>query len=157
MPSKLTMLRSWLTAKSLVRNSCLVLLTFFSLSAFAQTRITGTVTNPTTNLPVGGASVQVAGTSIGVVTADNGSFTINVPAGKTTLVVSFVGFKRKEVVIGNQTNLSITLEEDASGLSEVVVTGYSSQQRRNIVGAVSTVKGEQLAAVPSGNPEQQLQ
>ncbi len=63
------------------------------------------------------------------------------------MVVSYVGFSRREVAIGTQTNLAGTLTEDASGLSEVVVTAYSRQQRKNIVGAVSTVKGEQLAAV----------
>jgi TonB-dependent starch-binding outer membrane protein SusC len=157
MPSKLTMLRSWLTPCRVARHALLLLFTFCSLSVFAQTRVTGKVTSTTTNQPVSGASVQVEGTSVGVVTGDDGSFSVNVPAGRNTLVISFIGFKQVVVPINNRTDISVTLEEDASGLSEVVVTGYSSQQRRNIVGAVSTVKGEQLAAVPSGNPEQQLQ
>src|SRR5207237_10310508 len=53
--------------------------------------------------------------------------------------------------------INISISEDVSGLSDVVVTGYSSQQRITIVGAVSTVKGEQLAAVQTGNAEQQFQ
>ena len=140
----------------LTRVISILLALLFSTQVFAQKRITGRVT-AANNQPVAGASVQVSGTSVGTVTGEDGSFSLNVPAGRNTLVVSYVGFTRREITIGTQTSLAVTLAEDASGLSEVVVTGYSSQQRKNIVGAVSTVKGEQIAAVQSGNAEQQLQ
>src|SRR5688500_10655374 len=101
MPSKLTMLRSWLTPCRVARHALLLLFTFCSLSVFAQTRVTGKVTNTTTNQPVAGASVQVEGTSLGVVTGDDGSFSINVPADRNNLVVSFIGFKQVVVPINN--------------------------------------------------------
>lgn len=146
MPSKLTMLRSGL----------FVCLLMFTLAAFSQTRtITGKVTDAT-NLPVAGATVSVRGTNVATQTNADGAFTLSVPAN-STLVVSFVGFEQREVAVGSQTNLSISLASSSSNLNEVVVTGYSSQQRRNIVGAVSTIKGDELATVPSGNPEQQFQ
>ncbi len=135
---------------------CFLLFVFLSGSLFAQKRITGKVTG-TDGQPVTGASVQVKGTSIGALTGADGTFTLTIPAGRNTLAVSSIGFKNKEITIGTQTDISVSVEADVSGLSEVVVTGYSGQQRKNIVGAVSTVKGEQLATVQTGNVEQQFQ
>jgi TonB-linked SusC/RagA family outer membrane protein len=138
------------------RVTAVLFLVLFASFTYAQKTITGKVTS-LSNLAIPGASVQVVGTSVGTVTNDEGTFSLNVPAGKNTISISVLGFKKKEVNIDNQTQFTITLDEDVSPLTEVVVTGYSSQQRKNIVGAVSTVKGEQLTSVQSGNPEQQFQ
>lgn len=132
------------------------LLLFASFGVQAQKAISGKLVSKA-NQPLAGATITVKGTNVGTATDEQGNFQINLPAGATTLVISNIGFTTKEVVVGNQSTLNITLDEDVSGLSEVVVTGYSSQQRKNIVGAVSTVKGEQLAAVQTGNVEQQFQ
>jgi len=147
MPSKLTMLRSGLFA-------CLFMLS--SLVSMSQDRkITGKVTDAS-NLPVAGATIAVKGSNVATQTNADGIFSLTVPAN-SVLVVSFVGFEPREYPVGTQSNLSISLTSATSNLNEVVVTGYSSQQRRNIVGAVSTIKGDELATVPSGNPEQQFQ
>ncbi|MCU7376670.1 TonB-dependent receptor plug domain-containing protein, partial [Paucibacter sp. O1-1] len=69
----------------------------------------------------------------------------------------FVGYKTKEVVVGNQSVVNIQMEDDVSALEEVIVTGYTIDSRRETTGAVSTVKVEDLTATPSGNVEQQLQ
>lgn len=135
---------------------CILLALFVSSQVFSQKKVSGKILSPS-NQPVSGASIQVAGSSVGTVTQDDGSFSLNVPASAKTLIVSYVGYKRKEIAIGSQTSFTVSLEEDVSGLSEIVVTGYSSQQRKNIVGAVSTVSGEKLAAVQTGNAEQQFQ
>ncbi len=134
----------------------LLLCFLLSSNLFAQKRITGKVLD-SNNQPIAGASVQVKGTSVGEVTIADGSFAITVPAGSDVLVISVVGYKSKEIAIGSQTNIPTTLEDDVSGLTEVIVTGYSGQQRKNIVGAVTTVKGEQLATIQTGNVEQQFQ
>jgi len=126
------------------------------LIAFSQQKtISGKVTDAS-NLPVAGATIAIKGNNVATQTNADGTFSLSVPAD-AVLVVSFVGFEPKEVSVGTQSSLSITLSSSSSNLNEVVVTGYSSQQRRNIVGAVSTIKGEALATVPSGNPEQQFQ
>lgn len=132
------------------------LLIMASFSAQAQKAISGKLVSKT-NQPLPGATITVKGTTVGTATDEQGNFRITLPPGRNTLVISNVGFTTKEVVVGDDTNLNITLDEDVSGLSEVVVTGYSSQQRKNIVGSVTTVKGEQLAAVQTGNVEQQFQ
>ncbi len=132
------------------------LLIMVSFSAQAQKAISGKLVSKA-NQPLPGATITVKGTTVGTATDEQGNFRLTLPAGRNTLVISNVGFTTKEVVVGNETTLNISMDEDVSGLSEVVVKGYSSQQRKNIVGAVSTVKGEQLAAVQTGNVEQQFQ
>jgi TonB-linked SusC/RagA family outer membrane protein len=133
-----------------------LILTLILFNATAQSKITGKLTD-TSNLPIQGATVSVKGTSVAAVSDEQGNFTINLPAGNNTLVVTAIGFQPKEIQVGNKTSLSIKLDQDISGLSEIVVTGYSGQKRKNIVGAVSTVKGEELATVQTGNVEQNLQ
>jgi TonB-linked SusC/RagA family outer membrane protein len=131
-----------------------ILITF---AAFAQQkRVTGRILGVDGN-PVAGASISVTGTTTGTQTDTSGNFSISVPAGRNALTVSSVGFETQNVTISASNSITATLRPAASNLNEVVVTGYSGQQRKNIVGAVSTVKGEQLAAVPSGNAEQQFQ
>ncbi len=135
---------------------CLLSGILLSFSLSAQKKVTGKVTGADSQ-PVSGASVQVKGTSTGTLTQEDGTFSLTVPAGKNTLVISGIGFANKELAIGTSSNLMVTLSQDISGLSEVVVTGYSGQTRKSIVGAVTTVKGEQLATVQTGNVEQQFQ
>jgi TonB-linked SusC/RagA family outer membrane protein len=130
-------------------------LLLLSTTVFSQTGVTGKITTANAQ-PVEGATVRAKGTNTAVVSNQDGSFSIRVPAGVNSLVVSYVGYAEQEVPITDGP-INVILSESTSNLNEIVVTGYSSQQRRNIVGAVSTVKGEQLQAVPSGNPEQQLQ
>ncbi|RYF66775.1 MAG: SusC/RagA family TonB-linked outer membrane protein, partial [Cytophagaceae bacterium] len=72
-------------------------------------------------------------------------------------IYSGIGFKSQELTVGNRTTIDVSLAEDASVLNEVVVTGYTTDDRRNVTGAVSTVKSRALQATPSGNIEQQLQ
>jgi TonB-linked SusC/RagA family outer membrane protein len=142
---------------NLVAGCCCLLILFCCNSTFAQTKkITGKVTSSENSEPVLGATVQVKGTSTGTVTDVNGAFSLSVPEN-ATLVVSFVGFKPLEVTVGSSSSLDIKLESSASSLNELVVTGYTTQQRKEIVGAVSTVKAKELVAVPAGNAEQQLQ
>lgn len=89
----------------------------------AQTvQITGIVTSAEDGLPVPGASVQVKGTTIGVATNVQGSYTLVVPQSATTLEFGFIGFKTQEVLIAGRTTINIVLELDAIALEEIVVT-----------------------------------
>jgi TonB-linked SusC/RagA family outer membrane protein len=133
-----------------------VCLLLSSIISFAQKVVTGKVTGAD-GQPASGATVTVTGTTVGTQTDAEGNFSITVPQGKNSLTVSYIGFENQTVALTGQSTVSVPLRVSTSSLSEVIVTGYSGQQRRNIVGAVSTVKGEQLAAVPSGNAEQQFQ
>ncbi|CCH54939.1 TonB-dependent receptor plug [Fibrisoma limi BUZ 3] len=128
----------------------------WSMTVFAQDRrVTGKVTGP--DGPVPGANVVLKGTSTGTSTDATGSYSINVRGNDPVLVISAIGSKTQEVAVGNRSTVDVTLADDATALEEVVVTGYTTDTKRETTGAVSTVKARALAVTPSGNVEQQLQ
>ncbi len=103
-----------------------------------------------------GVSIVVKGTTIGTNTDVDGNFQLSVPANATTLVFSFVGMKSQEVAINGKTTFSVILEEDAIGLEEVVAIGYGNQQKKDITGAVSSVKAGDFNKGLVNNPGQLL-
>lgn len=135
--------------------SILLLLAFFS--GFSQGRVvTGSVTDEN-NAPLPGVNVFIKGTASGSVTDVNGNFTVSIASSDAVLVLSFIGYMTKEVPVGSQTNISVVLQPDVIALSEVVVTGYGSQSKRDITGAVATVSSDQLLSIPSTNLGQAMQ
>lgn len=130
---------------------------FTSGMALAQgTTRTGRVTSQADGAGLPGVNVTVKGTTRGAVTNPNGEFSI-VATDDATLVFSFIGYKAQEVRLGNQTNIRVSLSEENATLNEVVVTGYSSQSRRDITGAVATVNTKELLSIPATDVSQQLQ
>lgn len=119
-------------------------------------RITGKVSDAA-GQPVPGASILVKGTNLGANTGASGDYSLTIKSNDAVLIVSAIGYKTTEVTVGVQTRVDVTLEEQASALNEVVVTGYTTDSRRETTGAVSTVKTKDLTVTPSGNVEQQLQ
>lgn len=107
--------------------------------------------------PVPGATILLKGSNVGTSADGSGSFTINVSGANPVLVISAIGYKPQEVTVGNQSVINVKIEDDVNALSEVIVTGYSIDSRRETTGAVSTVKAKDLTVRPSGNVEQQLQ
>src|SRR2546423_13765147 len=113
---------------------CLALcFTLFSLLIFAQQRtVVGTVKNVDDNSPLVAATVAVKGTNISTQTDANGNFSINVPGGRNILTITSVGYESQDVNIGTRVTIPVTLKTTASTMNEVVVTGYSSQRRKDI-------------------------
>lgn len=107
-------------------------------------------------VPLPGASVLIKGTDRGTQTDFDGNYTLEISNGES-LVFSYVGFITKEVVFSDQSAINITLIEDASELSEVIVTGYTKQSTRNITGSVTIVQSETIAATTPSSIEQALQ
>lgn len=118
--------------------------------------VTGRVTDESGE-PVPGVNIIVKGTTVGTTSDTNGRYTLNVADGSATLVFSFIGYVTQEVAIDNRTAIDITLKADVVSLTEVVVTGYSSQSKRDITGAVATIDSKQLLSTPSTNVGQALQ
>lgn len=138
----------------MLQTICLPVLLLLSVVAFAQTRtITSRVTDPS-GKGVAGASVVVKGQQGGVVTAEDGSFTISVPANANTLTISSVGFGAQEVSVSNAAGANIVLQTTAANLNEVVVIGYGTARRRDLTGAVSTVTSKDFVKGPITSPEQ---
>ncbi len=122
----------------------LISLAFFSLSAaFAQRTLTGTVFDNSTNEPLIGASVQVEGTSQGVITDIDGTYSIQIPDGVVRLIVSYVGFTTRIVDVGNASTLDIILEPGQQ-LQEIVVIGYGTVKREDATGSIQVVNSEKF-------------
>lgn len=119
-------------------------------SASAQVTVSGVVKDAK-GVPIAGVSVQVKGTQKGLQTDANGAYTLVATPGNV-LVFSFIGYQRKEVVVGNQTRLNVVLEEDATALSEVVVTSLGIRRQAKSLGyAVSTVSAKELTQAGNTN------
>ncbi|KAA6300791.1 MAG: TonB-dependent receptor SusC [Candidatus Ordinivivax streblomastigis] len=118
-------------------------------------RITGTVTD-TSGEPIIGANVVEKGTTNGNITDVNGKFTLEVSSG-ATLVISYIGYNAQEAAVGNQTNLKIMLAEKSQALEEIVVVGYGIQQKRDITGNISNIKGDQIKNLPVTSASNALQ
>lgn len=134
------------------------LLFVMAAASRAQSRtISGTVQGDN-NQPIAGASVQVKNSNVGGTTDENGRFTLTIPTGKETLVVSFVGFETREVKINNQSKLNIELASNTQALKEVTVLAYGEQvKRRNLSGSVASIKTKEIENVPSPGIEQLIQ
>lgn len=117
--------------------SCIICLVFVQNSQAQMFTVSGTVSDAKEVLV--GASIQQKGANTGTVTDINGKFSLQVPAG-STILVSFIGYLAKEIVINSSSELIIILEEDADLLSEVVVIGYGTVKKSDLTGSVSSVK-----------------
>jgi TonB-linked SusC/RagA family outer membrane protein len=125
---------------------------------WAQTRQVSGKVNNESGAPLVGVSIAVKGSTKGVVTDALGKFTISVPTnGNTVLVVSFIGFTNQELAIGNQNNLSFKLIAESKALDDVVVVGYGSVKKRDLTGAVGTVKASEIVRANPANATQALQ
>ena len=118
--------------------------------------IKGTVTTKDGETLVG-ATVMIKGSTDGTITDVNGNFKLLVPSEKSVLVVSFIGFTSKEVVLNGQSDLSIMLMAEDVGLDEVVVVGYGTVKKSDITGSVSSVSSDDLTIYPTGDAIQALQ
>lgn len=114
-------------------------------------RVISGVVSTATGQSVPGATVLVKGTSLGTVTDIDGNYSLTVGPNAETLVVSFVGMITKEISIGNQNLISITLEEDQEELEEFVVIGYGTQKKATLTGAITSVESQQIISNPSIN------
>ena len=125
-----------------------------STLAFAQNKVTGTVTDKT-GAPLPGVNVLEKGTTNGSITDANGKYSLNVGKGKT-LMFSYIGFTTREVVV-NQNVIDIALQEDLQALDEVVVIGYGSMTRKDVTSSITTVKADKLNVGTYTSPAQLLQ
>lgn len=116
-----------------------------TMNLWAQTKtITGTITGKDDGMPIPGASVIVKGTTVGTVSDGTGKYQLSVPVDATTLVVSFIGMKTQEVVIGNRTTINIDLANESIGLDEVIAVAYGTAKKESFTGSAEVVKADRL-------------
>lgn len=103
-----------------------------------------------------GVNIQIENTGNGAVTGLDGDFIIMAPS-KSTLVVSYVGYKTKKITLNGETFLSVSLETDERVIDEVVVVGYSVQKKRDVLGAISKIESSEISKIPVASTQQALQ
>lgn len=119
--------------------------------------VSGKITSLEDGSGLPGVNVVVKGTSNGTVTDIEGNFVLEVEGENSILEFSSVGFISEEVLVGNRSIFDITLSPDITALEEIVVVGYGTQQRGDLTGSVSSVKGEAIKNVPARNLAEALQ
>ncbi|HTJ49290.1 MAG TPA: TonB-dependent receptor [Cyclobacteriaceae bacterium] len=129
----------------------------FFASVFAQeVTVSGKVTSSGDGTDLPGVNVVIKGTTQGTTTDADGKYTLQVSDGNATLVFSFIGYVTQEIQVGTQTMINATLVADIKQLSEVVVVGYGTQQKVNLTGAVSNIKGDEMLRTKNENPQNML-
>ena len=118
--------------------------------------IAGTVSDDK-GAPLGGANILEKGTTNGTQTDFEGNFSLQVSDGNAILVISYIGFATKEIPVNGQTNLTVTLQEDAAGLDEVVVVGYGTQAKKDVTGSIASIASEEIEQRPVASVDDALQ
>ncbi|MEQ9442548.1 MAG: TonB-dependent receptor [Cyclobacteriaceae bacterium] len=118
--------------------------------------ITGKVTDENSDA-MPGVNILVKNTTIGTVTDIDGNYRLNVPNDATTLVFSSIGYTSEEIIIGGQSIINLEMEPDIQSLSEVVVVGYGTQEKRDVTGAISSVNSSDIQKIPVTSFDQALQ
>jgi TonB-linked SusC/RagA family outer membrane protein len=116
-----------------------------------QRVVNGRVTSADDQRGFPGVNVIIKGTSKGTVTDTDGKFSIDVNSPDAILVFSSIGYKTTEVQVGDQTNIDLAMTPDITSLSEVIVVGYGTQEKRDVTSSISTVTGEAIAQIPTPN------
>jgi iron complex outermembrane receptor protein len=130
---------------------------FISGNAFAQQTISGTVRDVSNGNPLAGATIGIKGGTKKTVSDDKGAFTIAAPDNNSVIVISYVGYVTQEVSLGSRASLEIALIPSSGELNQVVVVGYGTQRKKDITGAVKSLKSEDFNKGIINSPQQLLQ
>lgn len=119
-------------------------------------RIVRGIVTDSLGMPMPGVGIKVLGTTIATATDNTGRYSINMPDNQQVLVFSMIGFKTQQIAYEGNTTINVILKEESSRLTEVVVVAYGTQKKISVTGALTTVKGEELAKSPTVNLAQSL-
>lgn len=139
------------------RLTLLLLALVTSMQIMAQTKLSGMIVDDSNDEPLIGASILVQGTSVGCVADYDGNFTLNVPQGKNTIVVSSVGYVSQTIKLTGQSTMVIRLKQDSQVMEEVVVVGYGTMKKSDLAGASSSLDEKTLKSAPMTNLDQSFQ
>ncbi|MEH6680248.1 MAG: TonB-dependent receptor [Sediminicola sp.] len=136
----------------------LMLVLFLPIAMMAQgITVQGTVTSEEDNMPLPGVSILVDGTSKGVVSDFDGNFAIENVDPNAILVFSYIGFLRESVPLNGENVLNVSLNEDTQQLDEVILTGYTSERKADLTGAVTVVEVDDIKSNTTGSAMKALQ
>jgi TonB-linked SusC/RagA family outer membrane protein len=122
-----------------------------------QHKVTGTITDASTGESIVGVNIVVEGTQIGVISNANGKFEINVPNSNSVLVFSFIGYNTEKISLNGKTILEVKMTPDIRKLGEIVVVGYGTQKKREVISAISTIDVSTTKDIPASNVTQLIE
>ncbi len=122
-----------------------------------QQKVTGTITDDSTKVPIAGVTISIKGSRNATSASSDGKYSITVPNLNATLIFTYIGFEPLEEPIANRSVVNASLRAMTSSMNEVVVTGYSSQAKKDITGSVTVVNTKELVSAPGSNVESLLQ
>lgn len=129
-----------------------VLSLLFCASSYAQVKkITGKVTDSSDGGPMPGVNVSIKGQPSNVATNVDGMYTIQADPATDALVFSYIGFKRQTIVLAGKTTLNVSLASDNADLDEVIVVGYGTKKKSEILGSVASITGAEVMDIPAPN------
>jgi iron complex outermembrane receptor protein len=126
-------------------------------TAGIEQAVRGTISDATTGNPLAGATIALKGGTKVTSSDVNGGYSITVPDNNAVLVVSYVGYLTQELTVGNSTVVDVKLQANAGDLTQVVVVGYGTQNRRDVTGAVKSLRSESFNRGIVNTPQQLLQ
>jgi hypothetical protein len=130
------------------RRILLLLVSLWSLQAYAQNRVVNGVVSDRASAIPGVSVMDKSNPGSGTVTDVNGKFSISISSDSKVLVFQALGYGKKEIVIGNRNYMDVELTEEQTGLEEVVVIGYAQQKKLTLTGAVSVASGKEIQQSP---------
>lgn len=113
--------------------------------------VSGKVTSADDGTALPGVNVIVKGTTTGTVTDADGAYSLRVPSADAVLVFSAIGFTTTEITVGTQSTINLSMQIDVRSLSEVVVVGYGTQDKRDVTASISSIDSEAIQRIPTGN------
>ncbi|MDO5637288.1 MAG: TonB-dependent receptor [Myroides sp.] len=134
----------------------LILMLSWSVSA-QQLTVSGSVTSSSDNQPLIGVGIQIEGTTMGTSTDMDGNYSLNNVPANSTLVFSMIGAKTQHVNVNGRSVINVILQDDTEMLDEVVVVGYGVVKKSDLTSSISTVKGDDLKTISTGNAMNALQ
>ena len=143
-----------------LRRSLFFILIFFcsTIIVIAQTRqVRLNIKNRESAQPMQGVSISVKGAAANAVTDAAGNAVVTVPSAQSVLLITYVGFGTQEIVVGNRSSIDISMSASATTLDDIVVIGYGTVKRRDLTGAVSSIKAEEIVKTPTHNALEAMQ
>ena len=136
---------------------CVMLCLFMGQAHAQEQRISGKVTDAQDNSGLPGVTILVKGTSTGTTTDFDGNYSLEVENPGAVLTYSFIGYQSKEVPVGNQSTINVSLEPDVSQLEEVVVIGFGQKLKKDLTGSITQVGEEEIGKITTASPQFALQ
>lgn len=129
----------------------------FASDNFLRKTVTGVIRDATTGNALAGASVELKGSNVRTSSDNQGAFSIEVPESNAVLMITYVGYATQEIAVGNRTQVQISLQSNSAELTQVVVVGYGTQNKKDITGAVKSIRSEAFNKGIVNTPQELLQ